>query len=244
MGRWVAVVVLAGVGLAHVAPYGLGLEQGVHILVFVGPNCPACEALRGELNGISTIYVGSSPAIAYRPYRLDPERLLHLTFRINNYPTLVLLKDGQEVRRYEPPVRGQEVKRAYQEAKSGRTEPPYSYKIHVGDRVGGEFDTYTGLLIFWRESCPSCREEAPAIRRLCHSGSLSVRVLATQGEALPRGCPGKYARGIALSWGIPGVPAMVYLREGRVTWLDLGYRESQNFNAVIEALVKTGGDMR
>jgi hypothetical protein len=152
-----------------------------------------------------------------------------------------VLKDGQFVYGYRQEVDARLVAIAVLEAEQGTLTPPYEYALAIGEPVEGDFADYTGLIVFWRESCPACLEEEETLTTICRSAQLPVTVLATRDERLPDSCPGWYARELALSWGIPGVPSKVFLKDGRVTWLDLGYRE--DLEDMFEALVATEGEV-
>lgn len=99
--RWLLFVMLSGFGLAQTVPIGYGLEEGTRILVFVSPSCAACESLASLkfLKDFPVTFVGRAEQMPYSPYRQDKGDLLARALRIQSAPTLVVLKDGWEVKR-------------------------------------------------------------------------------------------------------------------------------------------------
>ncbi|WMT57241.1 hypothetical protein [Truepera radiovictrix] len=237
---------LLHIGLAQMVPYGLGLESGVHVLAFVSADCKACEVLRQELEGLPVTYIGSEPELDYEPYLQDTShRLVARTLRVETTPTVLVLKDGQIAEGYTEPIATSEVRMMVEDVANGTRLLDYAYNIAIGERVEGVFANYTGLLVFYRESCEACLRGRDVLAEVCRDTALNITVLVTRGEEpLFEGCPSQHehARDTAIAWQLPGVPSMVYLKEGLVTWVDLGYRE--DFREVAEALVATEGEVK
>lgn len=213
-------LVLIGLVLAQNVPYGLGLEQGTRVLVFVAPNCAACETL-ANLPGLPVLYVGRAESLPYKPYRRDPGDVLARAFRIRTAPTMVVLKDGQEVKRFtsrvDPGVLGLVVRTT----ESGSMAPRFRQLVKVGQPAPEPYNNFTGLLVFWQEDCMWCQREAESLAKLC--ASRPVWIVSGQGK-WPQACAGEPKPELFSAFGIPGTPAHVYLKEGRVVWLDFGYR--------------------
>ncbi len=240
IGGFLSLIGFANVSWAQVVPYGVKIEDGVKILVFVESNCDACEALQSEFEGLPATYIGADLFLPYTPYLTDTEnQLVARTFRVPEFPSVYVLKDGQVATKFEGGADRSTVEAAVKDVEAGTVVPEYTYTINIGEHLTGEFSDYTGFLVFYRESCEKCQEEKPILSQLCESGELSITILATRDEPLPEGCSGEFARQTALDWGIPGVPSVVYLDKGVVTWVDLGFRE--DLAVIAEDLVETQG---
>jgi thiol-disulfide isomerase/thioredoxin len=217
---------LLGSALAQVAPLGLGVEEGVHVLAFVAADCSGCEALKA-LEDLPILFVGPEPSLPYTPYKQDTDgNLIARTFYVyGQIPTVVVLRDGQQVKRFTGAVDVGAVRTAFEMAEEGTLSPRFNLNIRVGERVEGQFADYTGLVIFWKQDCIWCERIEPDVTAICEAGDLPVRVLAVTLKEWPEACEGMYESHTYEAWGIPGAPVHVYLEEGKVIWIDLGYRE-------------------
>ena len=79
-------------------PYGLGLGEGTQILVFTSPNCTPCQEM-AKLKDFPITFIGRTENSTYQPYLQDKNDLLARAFRVQVSPTLIVLKDGWEVKR-------------------------------------------------------------------------------------------------------------------------------------------------
>jgi thiol-disulfide isomerase/thioredoxin len=226
MKKFLALAVLAvGVASAQVAPFGLDMKHGVKVLAFVTADCPACEALR-ELDDLPILFVGPEPSLPYMPYRQDTGgNLVARTFYIQQAPTVVVLEDGQEVTRYVGAVGKEVIIGDIAMIEQGVLSPQYDLEVRVGEQVDGRFADYTGMVVFWKQDCVWCEREEADVAALCEAGEVPVIVLAVTIKAWPDSCTGLHDSETYEAWGIPGAPVHVYLDEGRVMWIDLGYRE-------------------
>lgn len=225
---------VSSVAVAQFVPYGVDIAHPNAVLIFADDTCDACEHLTADW---PMLFVGAEEDLPYTPYVYDDNLLLHRTFRIHHRPTVVVLGNGQEITRLAS-VDMAEIQAALAAADSGELTHPYNYAIAIGENVDGKFHDYTGLLVFYRESCPECELLQPVLTDLCQTAGITITILSTRDEPIPEACPGDYARDIALDWGIPGVPSMVYLQSGRVMWIDLGYREESDLRALVALLVE------
>ena len=209
---------------AQRAPLGI-FPEGIKVLLFVNDDCPACIQLSENLDGLPLIHVGMDEKnTAYEPYFADQNYVVGRAFSVDSVPTISVIQDGQEVKRFDGYIEASPVREAVEDALEGLLTPEYEFILKIGQTVTDDYSAYTGFLVFYRDSCDACKEEAPFLTEACQSG-ISLTVLSTREEPTPEGCPGVYARDIAVEWGVPGVPATVYLSDGEVVWFDVGYRE-------------------
>lgn len=233
----ISLMVLFGLGLGQIVPYGFQVERGVKVLIFVAQDCRECEALRG-LAGLPTTFIGQSPSMPYSPYLYDDTGLLMRAFYIRDrLPTVVILKDGHVMARLVKPGRLEEVKKAYESARLPETRSRFkNLRLRLGERVNGQFSNYTGMIVFWKQEYLWCEREAADIEAICKSGLIAVTVIAVTKKEWPMSCKGQHGTQEYQSWGIPGAPTHVFLQKGVVRWVDIGYRP--DLKEVVEALIK------
>jgi thiol-disulfide isomerase/thioredoxin len=226
---------------AQVVPHGFGLDKGIQILVFIDSQCETCQAIHQDLQGLAVTYIGSDFILPYNPYQADTtNQLIARTFRVPSIPTIYILVDGHTVQAFEGGADRATIEEILGSLENNDLSLDVTYKITPGQTVSGKFENYTGLVVFYRESCELCIQEKPLISELCQNSQLTLTVISTkEDEPLPDNCQGEYNRQLALDWGLPGVPAAIYINNGTITWIDSGYRE--DLSEILEDLVKTEG---
>lgn len=221
--RWLLFVMLSSFGLAQSVPIGYGREEGTRILVFVAPNCAPCESL-AALKDFPITFVGRAEQMPYNPYRQDKGDLLARALRIHTAPTLVVLKDGWEVKRITGKINPtpKTLGLLIDAAEAGLLSPQYAMPLALGQPAPAPYQDFTGLLIFGYEGCSWCQREKDTWARLCQQ-SVRLKIIYSEGK-WPEACKGELNTALFSTFGIPGTPTHVYLREGRVVWVDVGYR--------------------
>lgn len=236
--RWFLLVIFGGWGLAQSVPIGYGLEEGTQILVFVSPNCAACESL-ATLKDFPVTFVGRAEQMPYSPYRQDKGDLLARALRIQSAPTLVVLKDGWEVKRLTGKINpsAKTLGLLFDAAEAGLLSPAYTLAVSLGQVAPAPYQDFSGLLVFGYERCRWCELEKESWARLCQR-SVNLRIIYSEGR-WPEVCKGELSTELFGRFGVPGTPTHVYLRQGRVVWIDVGYRS--DLEEVVQALEAMGG---
>lgn len=218
-------------------PHGLGLDRGTRILVFVAPNCVSCEAL-GKIEGFPITFVGRTQTAPYHPYLQDQNDLLARSLRIQKAPTLVVLKDGWEVKRLVGQINltPKAINLLLDATEAGLIAPQHSFPLTLGEPAPEPFQNFTGLLVFGFESCSWCAKEKDIWTKLCQQG-VSLRVIYSEGK-WPEACVGELNPQLFGTFDIPGTPTHVYLHQGRVIWIGVGYRS--DLEVLVKALIAMG----
>lgn len=231
--RWLLFVMLGGFGLAQSVPIGYGLEEGTQILVFVSPNCAACASL-AALKDFPVTFVGRAEQMPYSPYRQDKGDVLARALRIQTAPTLVVLKDGWEVKRLTGKINltPKTLSLLIDAAEAGLLSPQYAMPLTLGQPAPAPYQDFTGWLVFGYEGCHWCQQEKDTWAKLCRQ-SVSLKIIYSEGK-WPEACKGELNSEPFSTFGIPGTPTHVYLRGGRVAWGDVGYRS--DLAEIVQAL--------
>ncbi len=79
---------------------------GLQLLQFGVDWCPHCQRAEAPID----IVLGEFPALLHRRIEDGPGRRLGRSFRVKLWPTLILLRDGQEIGRCVRPVDAAEVR--------------------------------------------------------------------------------------------------------------------------------------
>jgi len=79
-----------------IADFESQISQGYVILDFYAEWCPPCRKLKPLFTKVATEY----PEIKFIKVNIDRHSGIANQFHIRSYPTLVVLKDGQEIKRH------------------------------------------------------------------------------------------------------------------------------------------------
>ncbi len=215
-----------------VVPYGFNLHQGKKLIVFVDEKCSTCLQIQKSLTGTDFTFISKKKLpIPYSSKQIvDKSGLLHTIFAAQKLPMAVLMQNGITVQPFPNNVRTEDI----QKVKLDTTLPTNQLKVRLGEKLSGDLQKHTGAIVFWRSSCPSCQREKPALIRMCAKKVNPLVVYSTrqESELLPKGCTGGFGRDLALSLGVPAVPTVLYLNNGRLIWYNVGY--FGNLERVIE----------
>jgi thiol-disulfide isomerase/thioredoxin len=150
-------VILGGWGLAQSVPLGYGLEEGTRILVFTAPECTVCESL-ATMKGFPLTFVGRIENLPFHPYLHDRGDLLARALRIQSAPTLVVLKDGWEVKRLTGKINpsAKALALLVDAAEAGLLSPAYTLAVSLGQIAPAPYQDFSGLLVFGYEQCRWC----------------------------------------------------------------------------------------
>jgi thiol-disulfide isomerase/thioredoxin len=208
--------------LAQTAPFSFGLERGVQVLVFVAPNCAACEAL-AKIENLPITFVGREASLPYKRYKQDKNDLLARSLRVQQAPTLLVLMDGWEVKRLSGKINPspKTLNLLIEAAEAGLIGPSYAMPLQIGQMAPEPYHSYSGMLVFGRESCVWCEKEKELLNKLCQSGH-PLQMIYSDGK-WAEACMGELNEQLFATFGIPGTPTHVYLRQGRVMWIGVGY---------------------
>jgi thiol-disulfide isomerase/thioredoxin len=221
-------------------PWGYSLEEGTRVVAYVTHDCPECETLIERLWGLGVVFVGSEPDLPYPNYLWDERELIARTLRIIEAPTVVLLQGGHEVQRHVTQRIDPEVIHAAVSAlHTGALQADRLVDLTIGERVPSHFEDFTGLVVFWRETCEPCEREAQVLVEVATSLPLEVRVVPA-GQDVPPELERAETLGIREAWGIGG-HVRVLLSRGVPVWIDMGAREDlmeilQDLVALLETI--------
>jgi len=140
-----------------------------------------------------------------------------------NLIALIIYKN-EIVERINMPTSPREIKDLFEGYKNGLSFSNNRYGVQLNKRVGDGYESYSGLLVFWRGGCPNCQAEKASLQALCKSKTLQITVIQTKDEGEVEGCVNKMDPRLAKKWGIEYVPTLAFLKQGRLGWLDVGYR--------------------
>ncbi len=215
-----------------IVPYGFNLHQGKKLIVFVDEKCSTCLQIQKNLTGTDFTFIGKKklPVPFSSKQVVDKSGLLHTIFAAQKLPMFVLVQDGITVQPFFNSVRTEDI----QKVKVDTTLPANQLKVRLGEKLSGDLQKHTGAIVFWRSSCSSCQREKPVLIRMCAKKTNPLVVYSTrqESELLPKGCKGNFGRDLALSLGVPAVPTVLYLKNGRLIWYNVGY--FGNLERVIE----------
>lgn len=159
----------------------------------------------------------------YEPYHHDTLGLIAKTFRVVTYPTAILLQGRQEVLRQVGFVDVAVVEASVNALATGAMIPPWRVGLTIGERVEGGHESFTGLMVYWKSDCDACERERSQLARIATETLTEVRVIGAV-ERLPDGVSTGDPSVTATSWGLPGAPMHIYLRNGVPLWIDAGFR--------------------
>lgn len=219
-----AALALVSLALAQVAPWGLDVERGKAVLVFA----QTCDVAAGvaEVQAPVVLILPESVNCTVADARIfhDPEGLWRATFYVEREPRVVVLKEGQQVAALHASLNSALAQGLNEVlADDARYPPRFDLKIRPGDRLTGDLAGFTGLVVFWKEGCPWCEKEREDLARLCQHFSVLL-VSNTPGKPQLPACTRRGDWQLYHDWGIPGAPSHVWIEEGVVRWIDLGYR--------------------
>jgi len=152
---------------------------------------------------------------------------------VKREPWLVVLKEGQQIVAAGEPLSNrvaEDVNRVLQDDR--RYVPRFNLRIRPGDRLTGVLANYTGLVVFWKEGCVWCEKERRDLAHLCQELPVLLVSNVPGKTDLPE-CTRRGPWQLYHDWGIPGAPTHVWVDEGVVRWIDLGYRERLHEIALI-----------
>lgn len=202
----------------------VNLNEGVKVLVF-----PAADA-RLDLEPYRDLPLvfalnGSQPA--YQPSVDDSSGTLRKAFSIQATPTLIVLNEGREVRRFVGQFpKAKTLSLVVEATEAGIIAPQYPSIIRVGDPAPEAYRDFTGLLVFSRESCVWCQREQPILSELCKT--YPIRVVSGEGK-WAEGCRGELRPEASEAFGVPGTPVTRGLVAdfGAVPETQAGYAEEE-----------------
>lgn len=92
-------------------------SKGPVALDFYGESCPPCRALEPRLERVAGRYAGRLPV-----YRVDAERDLSVaeSFGVTSLPTVLVLRDGEEIDRLDGLIREDALVAAFDRATGAR----------------------------------------------------------------------------------------------------------------------------
>ncbi len=244
MKRWIAAIfTFAGLALAQVAPWGLGVERGKAVLVFTSNCTDAAAAPQVKAWVVLVLPEGRRCQVGGAEVFQDTGGLWRATFYVDREPRVVVLKEGQQIVATTKPLTPDLANAVNQVIEDDqRYAPRFTLKIRPGDRLAGDLAGYTGLVVFWKEGCPWCEKERDDLARLCRE--LPVLLVSnTSGKPDLPECTRRGNWQLYHDWGIPGAPSHVWIEEGVVKWMDLGQKD-RLFEVVQGALLRKRGGKR
>lgn len=212
---------------------GYELEQGTRILVFATTECTVCKTL-AAMEGFPITFVGRAEKLPFSPYLHDEGDLLARALRIQTAPTLVVLRDGWEVKRLTGKINptAKTISLLVDAAEAGLLSPAYNLKVALGDTAPAPFQDFSGLLVFGYEQCRWCELEKELWANPCQQ-SVRLHVIYSEGR-WPEACTGELNTELFGTFGIPASPTHIFLRQGRIVWINVGYRG--DLAEIVEAL--------
>jgi len=202
-----------------IAPWLLDITEPVSLLLFVEPDCEECRATYFDLQGEAPMRVAATSEVeGYGALFLDASEILTRTFRVTNYPTLIVLRENQEVIRQNRLVDIEVVAATISALQADRIPQTWKVGIQTGTRVPGRFADFTGLVVHWQQDCDWCDQETDQVAALRAHGNIPVEVIGTESTGSDEDT--------AKLWGLPGAPMHIYLRAGVPLWIDTGFREA------------------
>jgi len=200
------------------APWLLDITEPVSLLLFVEPDCAECRAAHFDLQGEAPMRVASTLAVeGYDSLFVDADEILTRTFRVTNYPTLIVLRENQEVIRQNRFVDREVVEATISALRADRVPQTWKVGIQIGTRVPGRFADFTGLVVHWQRDCDWCDREIDQVAALTALGNIPVEVVGADSTGS--------SEDTARLWGLPGAPMHIYLRAGVPLWIDTSFRE-------------------
>ncbi|GEM88573.1 TlpA family protein disulfide reductase [Oceanithermus desulfurans] len=218
-------LILAGLAaMAQVVPWGLDVERGRAVLVFTSNCDDAAAAAKVKARVVLVLPEGQRCQAEGAEVFHDPGGLWRATFYVDREPTVVVLKEGQQVVAATQPLTPGLAESVNQVLQDDRSYPPrFALKIRPGDRLAGDLAGYTGLVAFWKEGCPWCEKERDDLARLCRE--LPVLLVSnTPGKPDLPECTRRGDWVLYRKWGIPGAPTHVWIEEGVVKWTSVGFQ--------------------
>lgn len=222
-----AALLLLGLARSQTIPLYLGLEEGVRIIAFVAEDCAPCTALPSRLFALSPQFLGSSETLGYHDYVRDLGDVAARTMRVTTYPTVIVLRHGQEVIRQVGFIDPEVLAATVVALESGAMKPTWYLDISFGTRVAGPLHDFTGLLVYWRGSCERCEHTLPQLEEL--ATFMRVALVRADGEPSERiqvtGQIDLLGEEALADWTLPGGLVHVYLSRGVPMWIGAGHFE-------------------
>ena len=240
MKRWIAAIfTFAGLALAQVAPWGLGVERGKAVLVFTSNCTDAAAAPQVMARVVLVLPEGRRCQVGGAEVFQDTGGLWRATFYVDREPRVVVLKEGQQIVAASEPLTLGLAESVNDVLKDDQRYPPkFALKIRPGDRLADDLAGYTGLVVFWKEGCPWCEKERDDLARLCRV--LPVLLVSnTSGKPDLPECARRGNWQLYHDWGIPGAPTHVWIEEGVVMWVSVGFQP--NLEQTLKILKEVGG---
>ena len=201
-----------------IAPWLLDITEPVSLLLFVEPDCTECRAAHFDLQGEAPMRIASTLAVeGYDSLFVDADEILTRTFRITNYPTLIVLRENQEVIRQNRFVDIEVVEATISALRADRIPQTWKVGIQIGTRVPGRFTDFTGLVVYWQNLCGSCDQEIDQVAALRALGDIPVEVVGAESTGSNEDT--------AKLWDLPGAPMHIYLHTGVPLWIDTSFRD-------------------
>lgn len=200
-----------------ITPWLLDLTEPVSLLLFVEPDCAECQAAHFDLQGEAPMRVAATSAVeGYGALFVDAGEILTRTFRVTDYPTLIVLRENQEVIRQNRFVDREVVEATISALQADRIPQTWKVGIQIGTRVPGRFTDFTGLVVYWQQDCDWCDQEIDQVAALT-ALDIPVEVIGAESTGS--------SEDTARLWGLPGAPMHIYLRAGVPLWIDTSFRE-------------------
>jgi hypothetical protein len=175
------------------------------------------------LAGYDMLFIGSQQDLPFTPYFYDKVELVANSFRVVRYPTVVVLSNRQEVLRQVEVIDTEVIAATIEALDRGAMIPPWQLAVGVGQRVTGDYEDFTGLVVYWRSDCEGCKSESTQLETLRETGVL-VEIVGVEPGA-PEVAQEEGRSSTADAWGLPAAPMHIYLKDGTPLWIDAGYRD-------------------
>ncbi|WP_157205973.1 thioredoxin family protein [Calidithermus timidus] len=110
------------------------------------------------MKGFPLTFVGRIENLPFHPYLHDRGDLLARALRIQSAPTLVVLKDGWEVKRLTGKINpsAKALALLVDAAEAGLLSPAYTLAVSLGQIAPAPYQDFSGLLVFGYEQCRWC----------------------------------------------------------------------------------------
>ena len=146
MGRifLIYTALFTAVSFAQFAPLGSGFENGTQVLMFVASDCPVCEELSTHFSDLPITYIAMEEGLSYEPLVIDSTHFLGDIFRVEVAPTVTILQEGQQVKKYVDLINYLDVIEAVNSVRNGEMRPEQAYNVSLGDVLSEDgFANYT-----------------------------------------------------------------------------------------------------
>ena len=147
----------------------------------------------------------------------DASEVLTRTFRVSDYPTLIVLREKQEVIRQSGNVDVEVLSATIAALRDGRVPHTWKVGIEIGVWVPGRFADFTGLIVCWQPDCDSCDLEADQVAALTALETVALEIIGADSD------DANEATGQLRV--LPGAPMHIYLRDGIRLWINTGVRD-------------------